>query len=388
VTVTMPLLETPEEQDLRAAVGALSRSFGPDYFQREVDARGDAGEFWDALCDGGFVGVHLPEAYGGGGGGLAELAVVLEETAAAGVPAQSLVFGPGVNGTILARSASPEQKEHWLRGVATGTLKSSFAITEPDAGTNSYRISTTARREGDEWVISGQKYYISGLEQASFVLLVARTGTHERTGRGLLSLFLVDADAPGLSFQDLPTALRIPERTSTVFLDDVRVGADRLVGEENQGLRAAFAGINAERLLVSALCTGIGRYALDKAVAYASARTVWDAPIGAHQAVAHPLAEAKIQLESARLMTQKACLLYDQGHDPGETANMAKLLGVDAGTACLDAAIQTHGGNGVALEYQLANYWFLLRMLRIGPVSKEMILNFVAQNTLGLPRSY
>ncbi|MFF2847633.1 acyl-CoA dehydrogenase family protein [Streptomyces sp. NPDC058001] len=384
----LPLVPSAEEEQLRRTVSSLSRRYGPAYFRQVSDEGKPAAAFWKELGEGGFLGVHLPEEYDGGGSGLYDLALVIEETAAAGVPALAAVFSSGVNGTILAQHGTADQKDRWLRGLATGATLSSFAITEPDAGLNSHNISTTARRDGDDWVLDGQKYYISGMDEADWAIVVARTGTDERSGRGLLSMFLVDADAEGLTFQPLPTALQVPERQSTVFFDHVRVGRDRLIGVENRGLRAAFAGINAERLLVSSICTGVGRYALDKAVAYANERTVWKAPIGSHQAIAHPLAAAKVELETARLMTAKACMLYDLGRDAGEAGNMAKMTGVDAGLACLDAAIQTHGGNGVALEYQLSNYWFLLRMLKIGPVSKEMILNFIAEHTLGLPRSY
>lgn len=384
----LPLEPTAEEELLRKSVFALSASFGPSYHQRVTDAGEPATELWNALGGAGYLGVHLPEAYGGGGGGLYELAAVIEETAAAGVPALAAVFSSGVIGTILTQHATEEQKHRWLPGIADGSLLASFAITEPDAGLNSFNISTTARREGDGWLLSGQKYYISGFDEAGVVLVVARTGTDERSGRAKLSLFMLDTDAPGISSQPLPTALEVPEKQATVFFDDVVVTPDRLVGEEHHGLRAAFAGINAERLLVSSICTGVGRYALDKAVSYASSRTVWKAPIGSHQSIAHPLAESKIALETARLMTAKALRMYDLGKDAGLWSNMAKLTGVDAGLHALDAAIQTHGGNGVSREYQLANYWFLVRMLKIGPVSKEMILNFVAEHTLGLPRSY
>jgi alkylation response protein AidB-like acyl-CoA dehydrogenase len=385
---SLPLVESAEEKALRSTVSTMSRKLGPDYFQR-VSASGEhADEQLSQLAASGFIGIHLPEEYGGGGAGLTELSWVIEETAAAGVPALAVIFSAGVNGTILDQHGTPAQKDRWLRGLATGELMSSFAITEPDAGANSHNLRTEARLEGDEWVINGSKYYTSGMDQADFVIVLARTGTNERTGRGELTMFIVDADAEGLSFQDLPTALQIPERQATVFLDDVRVGQDRVLGPVGRGLKASFAGLNAERLLVSSICTGVGRYALDKAVNYAKHRVVWNVPIGAHQAVAHPLAEAHIHIETARLMSRKACLMYDLGLDPGESTNIAKVTGVDAGLAALDAAIQTHGGNGVALEYQLSNYWFLLRMLKIGPVSKEMVLNFVAEHSLGLPRSY
>ncbi|GAA4491495.1 acyl-CoA dehydrogenase family protein [Rhodococcus olei] len=384
----LPLEPTQEELLLRKSVSAISRKYGPDYFQKVVDTNASPSELWKELGDAGFLGVHLPEEYGGGGAGLSELSMVLEETAAAGVPALSAVFSAGVNGTILAQHGTPEQKERWLRPLAERAAMSSFAITEPDAGTNSFAINTWAKPDGDDFVINGMKYYISGMEEAEFVLVVTRTGTDERTGRGRLTLFIVDADADGISRQVIPTALQVPERQSTVYFENVRVSADRVIGQVHHGMKAAFAGINAERLLVSSICIGVGRYALDKAVAYANERSVWGVPIGTHQGVAHPLAESKIAIESAKLMTARACALYDAGVNPGESSNMAKVLGVDAGLHSLDAAIQTHGGNGVALEYQLSNYWFLLRMLKIGPVSKEMVLNFIAEHTLGLPKSY
>lgn len=385
---TIALEPTDEEVQIRKSVAAISGSYGPDYYRRVTDAGLPATELMDDLARAGFIGVHLPEEYGGGGGGLTELAWVIEETAAAGVPALAAVFSAGVNGTILSKFGTPDQKDRWLRGLADGTTASSFAITEPDAGLNSFAITTTAVQDGVDWLVSGQKYYISGIDEADWVLVVARTGADETTGRAKMTLFLIDTDAEGLSMQPLPTMLETPEKQSTVFFDNVRVSPDRIIGEVGQGLRAAFSGMNAERFLVSSICTGVGRYALDKAVEYAKTRTVWKAPIGSHQAIAHPLAEAKVELETARWMTAKALALTDLGRDSGEYANIAKITGVDAGLACLDAAIQTHGGNGVAREYQLGNYWFLLRMLKIGPVSKEMILNFIAEHTLGLPKSY
>jgi alkylation response protein AidB-like acyl-CoA dehydrogenase len=182
--------------------------------------------------------------------------------------------------------------------------------------------------------------------------------------------------------------MNMPDNSSQVFFDDVRVPADQLIGEQDRGLAVAFTGLNAERILTSSICTGIGRYALNKATTYANERRVWDKPIGGHQAVAHPLAAARIDLDAAQLMAEKACRRYDAGRDAGEASNMAKYLGARAGLHALDAAIQVHGGNGVAMEYQLANYYFIVRMLNIGPVSKEMILNHIAEHTLGLPRSY
>jgi alkylation response protein AidB-like acyl-CoA dehydrogenase len=316
------------------------------------------------------------------------MAVVVEEAAMAGVPLNSMLFSPGVTGTILDRSASEEQKQRWLPGVASGATRLSFAITEPDAGSNAHRIATTARRAGDDYVINGQKVYITGMEASDWVMVVARTSVDEATGRGRLSVFMVPTDAAGLSKTKIRTVMNQPDQSWQVFLDDVTVPVANRVGGEGKGLAVAFTGLNTERILTSSICTGIGRYALRKAVAYANERRVWDTPIGAHQGVAHPLATAHIHMQAALLMTERACALYDSGAEVGELANMAKFLGASAGLEALDAAIAVHGGNGVAHEYQLAPYFFIVRMLNMGPVSKEMILNFVAEHSLGLPRSY
>lgn len=380
--------EAELEAALREVVGGIARSYGPDYYQRQVDRGGNCAELWEDLGTRGFLGVHLPEAHGGGGLGLRELAIVVEETAMAGVPAIAILFSPGVIGTILDRGASEEQKQRWLPGLASGESRWSFAITEPDAGSNSHRIATRAQREGDRYLINGQKTYITGVESAERIVVVARTSTDERTGRGRLSLFVVDADAAGLTRSRIRTVMNQPEGSWQLFFDDVEVPADRLIGEEGRGLAVAFTGLNTERILTSSLCTGIGRYALGKAVDYAKERAVWSQPIGTHQAIAHPLARAHIHIEAALLMTERACRLYDTGAEVGELANMAKYLGSRAGLEALEAALQTHGGNGVAHEYQLATYFFVVRMLNMGPVSSEMILNFVAERSLGLPRSY
>jgi alkylation response protein AidB-like acyl-CoA dehydrogenase len=382
------LTASDEERAIRDAVRGIAGSFGPDYYQQQVDDGGNCAELWDALGAKGYLGVHLPEHYGGGGLGVRELAIVVQETAIAGCPMQSMLFSPGVVGTILDRSASDEQKARWLPSVASGQTRLSFAITEPDAGSNAHRISTTAKRNGDHYVINGQKVFITGMESADWLMVVARTGMDEVSGRGRLSVFMVKTDAPGLSWTPIRTVMNQPDKSHQVFFDNVEVSAENLIDQEGKGLRVAFTGLNTERILTSSLCTGIGRYALNKAVAYANERRVWGQPIGAHQAVAHPLAAAHIHLEAAQLVTERACELYDTGAEVGELANMAKYLGAAAGLEALDSAVAVHGGNGVTYEYQLATYFWVVRMLNMGPVSKEMILNFVAEHNLGLPRSY
>ncbi len=261
----------------------------------------------------------------------------------------------------------------------------------PDAGSNSHNLSLTATKDGDIYRLNGSKYYISGVDEADAILVVTRSGVDKETGRGRLSLFVVDTDAPGLDRTVLPVEITAPEKQFTLFFDNVQVDADRLIGAEGEGLRQVFFGLNPERILSASIANGISRYALDKAASYAREREVWGTPIGRHQGISHPLAKAKIEVELARLMTDKAAWLCDYAGDTpeaGEAANMAKYAAAEATAAALDQAIQTHGGNGMSSEYGLADLWGMVRLLRIAPVSREMILNFVAQHSLGLPKSY
>ncbi|MFY9487406.1 MAG: acyl-CoA dehydrogenase family protein [Solirubrobacterales bacterium] len=388
-TASLPLIASAEERQLRDTVRSIAEGFGPEYFERATQAGEPPTELWDTLARKGFLGVNIPEEYDGGGLGLYELSAVAEEVAAAGCPLLLLVVSPAIVGSILTRHGTPDQKDRWLRGIGSGEQKIAFAITEPDAGSNSHNISTKARRDGDKYILSGTKTFISGMEDASSVLVVARTGTNESSSKGLLSLFIVDVDAPGLERQHVPTAVESPEKQWMLFFDDVELEAERLIGPADQGLKVVFDGLNPERILAAVMCTGIARYVMQRAATYANERVVWNGkPIGSHQGISHPLAEAKIQLELARLMTQKAAALYDAGAPAGEPANMAKFAAAEAGVRCVDQAIQTHGGNGVALEYRLSQYWWMARLLRTAPVSREMILNYVAEHSLGLPRSY
>jgi alkylation response protein AidB-like acyl-CoA dehydrogenase len=381
--VTVPLVESDEHKLLRATVGEIAESFGHGYFA-DVVAKGEPPTaLWDALAEHGFTGVNIPERYGGGGQGLTELAIVEEAVSAAGCPLLTLLVSPAIVGTILARHADEEQCDRWLPGIGSGKERYAFALTEPDAGSNSHALATRARRAGEGFVLNGTKTYISAVEDSVGLLLAARL---EDEG---ISLFLVDVDAPGLERQEIPTAVRVPEQQWTLFFDEVEIGRERLIGPAGQGLKMLFDGLNPERVMAAAICTGVGDYALTKAAAYARERAVWNGqPIGSHQGVAHPLAEAKIELEAARLMAQRAAALHDAGAPAGENANMAKFLAAEAGLRSLDRSIQAHGGNGLASEYGLADLWFAVRVLRTAPVSREMILNYVAQHTLGLPRSY
>jgi len=384
---------TPSDEHvmLREAVGAIASKFGHDYYVAKAHADERTEELWHAMGEAGFLGVNVPEEYGGGGGGITELAMVSEELAAAGCPLLIMVVSPAICATIIAKFGTDAQKQRWLPGFATGEIKMAFAITEPDAGSNSHNLSLTATKDGDIYRLNGSKYYISGVDEADAILVVTRSGVDKETGRGRLSLFVVDTDAPGLEKTVLPVEITAPEKQYTLFFDNVQVDADRLIGAEGEGLRQVFFGLNPERILSASIANGISRYALDKAASYAREREVWGTPIGRHQGISHPLAKAKIEVELARLMTDKAAWLCDNAGDTpeaGEAANMAKYAAAEATAAALDQAIQTHGGNGMSSEYGLADLWGMVRLLRIAPVSREMILNFVAQHSLGLPKSY
>jgi alkylation response protein AidB-like acyl-CoA dehydrogenase len=417
----MDFTESPEQQMLRAAVRDVAESFGHAYYAERARTGGHTDELWDAVAELGFLGVHLPEEYGGGGAGMSELAIVCEELAAVGTPLLLILVSPAICAELIKHFGTDAQKTRFLTPMAAGR-KMVFAITEPDAGSNSHNIATTATRDGDVYRLRGSKTFISGVEEADQMVVVTRTGTDEQTGRGRLSLFVVDTDAPGLERTLIPTEIAAPEKQWTLFFDDVEVPADRLLGDEGEGLRQVFVGLNPERIMSASICTGIGRYALDRAARYACDREVWGTPIGRHQGIAHPLATAKIEVELARLMTAKAAWLHDRStaltygtpepersggeqlgsvptpvppglaertsRQAGEAANMAKYSAAEAGLHALDAAIQTHGGNGLTTEYGLADLWGMVRLLKIAPVSREMVLNFVASQSLGLPKSY
>ncbi|GAB7109187.1 acyl-CoA dehydrogenase family protein [Streptomyces phaeofaciens JCM 4814] len=371
------LIETDEHKALRAAVTAFAK------------AHTEADGLWQAAAKLGYIGVNLPEAYGGGGGGITELSLVLEELGAAGNPLLMMIVSPAICGTVIARFGTDAQKGEWLPALADGSRLMAFGITEPDAGSNSHRITTTARRDGTDWLLTGRKVFVSGVDIADATLIVGRT-EDARTGSLKPCLFIVPRDAPGFSRRKIDMELDGAEKQFELVLDDVRLPAEALVGDEDAGLLQLFAGLNPERIMTAAFAIGMGRYALDKAVAYARDRTVWKTPIGAHQAIAHPLAQAHIDLELARLMMQKAAQLYDAGDDvgAGEAANMAKYAAGEACVKAVDQAVHTLGGNGLTREFGLARLITASRVARIAPVSREMILNYVSHQTLGLPKSY
>jgi alkylation response protein AidB-like acyl-CoA dehydrogenase len=387
----MDLRETDEQRLLRSSVAAMAAKYGHDYLMEKARTGAKTTELWADAAAAGYLGVAVPAEYGGGGAGMVELTIVAEEIAAAGCPLLLIVVSPAIAASVIARSGTTDQKERWLPRFADGSVRMSFAITEPDAGSNSHRITTTARRDpdGGGWRLSGTKYYISGVDETDATLVVARL---EDAAAGTLrpAMFIVPTDTPGMTYQPIEMAIHSPEKQFTIYFDDAFVPDDALVGGEEAGLAALFAGLNPERITVAAYVNGLARYALRKGAAYARDRTVWQAPIGSHQAIAHPLAKAHVEVELARLATTRAAWLYDEGDQTaaGEAANMAKYAAAEAAINAVDAAVQAHGGNGMSVEYGVGTLIGAVRATRIAPVSREMILNYIAQHSLGLPRSY
>jgi hypothetical protein len=387
--VTLDFDEGDELRALRAAVADLGSRYGQSYFLEQARSGGSTEALWREAGKAGFLGVNLPEEYGGGGGGLVELSLVCEELGAAGCGLLMMVVSPAICGTVIARFGTETQKQRWLPGLADGSSIMAFAITEPDAGSNSHQITTAARRDGDDWVLTGRKTWISGVDLADAVLVVGRLADGPK-GTLRPALFVVPTDAPGLSAQPIPMEIVSPERQFQLFLDDVRLPADALVGSPESGIAQLFAGLNPERVMAAAFSLGVARLAMRKAADYARERTVWGTPIGAHQGLAHPLAACQIEIELARLMTQKAAWLIDAGRDAeaGLAANSAKYAAAEAAARTVDQAVQTHGGAGLSQEYGVGALLVASRLSRIAPVSREMILSFVAQHDLRLPRSY
>lgn len=386
----MSFIETDEQQALRATVAQLASKYNHlDYALAKHRANEPLSELWEEAGKLGLLGVNLPVEYGGGGAGIYELSLVQEELAAQGAGLLLMVVSPAICGTIISRYGTDDQKGDWLPRLADGSAIMAFAITEPDAGSNSHKITTIATRDGDDWLLNGQKIFISGVDQADAILVVARS-EDAKTGTLRPALFIVPTDAAGLEAQAMDMDIIAADTQFTLFLDDLRLPAAALIGEPDAALMQLFAGLNPERIMGAALALGQGRYALDQAAGYARERQVWSVPIGAHQGLSHPLAKCKIEVELAKVMMQKAAALYDAGDElaAAEAANMAKYAAAEAAIAALDQAIQTHGGSGLTAEVGLAAMLAMTRVSRVAPVSREMVFNYIAQHSLGLPRSY
>ncbi|MEV0594960.1 acyl-CoA dehydrogenase family protein [Nonomuraea cavernae] len=382
---------------VQRGVGDICSRYDLDYWQRcEADKRWPE-EVWADLAKGGWLGLAVPEEYGGGGQGLLELAVATETlsaSGAAGGSAFTYVLTPGFGALTLARHGSAEQRAELLPRLATGEVETCFALTEPDAGSNSLAISTSARRDGDDYVINGQKIWITGVQRATWMLLVTRTipAAEARPRTNGLTVFLVnvpEAVAAGrLTYQPIPKMGANTTPSNMVFVDDLRVPASSVVGQVDQGAAVLWDILNPERVLLAASALGGAEVALRVAVAYAKEREVFGRPIGANQAVAFPLAQVKAKIELARLMLYKAAWSFDRQLPCAMEANIAKLTASQAAWEAADAAFQTHGGMAYSLEYPVARLLTDARIGKVAPVTEELLLNYLATQVLGLPRSF
>lgn len=380
-----------EVVQIRKAVADLAGRFDDGYWSKVDRDHEFPWDFYTAFADAGWLGICIPEEYGGGGLGVAAAGMLLETIAASGAamngctPLHLSVFG--IN--VVTKHGSDEIRREVLPRVATGDLHACFGVTEPDAGTDTSRIRTFARRDGSDFVVNGRKVWISKAGQSEKVVLATRTSDRDAAApmEGL-SIFLVDLDSPGIEMSPIPKMGRNAVTSYEIAFDDVRVPAERLLGQEGDGFRVLLDGLNPERILIAHEALGIGRAAVRAAVAYANEREVFGRPIGKNQGIAFPLAEAHARLDAAELMCGKAAWLYDQGENCGPEANVAKFLAADAGFFAADRALQTLGGMGYADEYPVSRYFREARLMQIAPVSQELVLAYLAQNVLGLPKSY
>ncbi len=376
---------------IRASVRALCANFPGEYWRKLDRERGYPGAFVKALTDAGFLAALIPEDYGGSGLALIEAAAILEEIHACGGNGAACHAQMYTMGTLL-RYGSPAQKQRWLPPIARGELRlQAFGVTEPSSGSDLLSLATTAAREGDHYIINGQKIWTSRAEHSDLMLLIARTTPREaaRTRTHGLSVFLIDMRlAQGASMSVNPIRTMMNHGTTEIFFADLRVAAENLIGEEGEGFRYILAGMNAERILIAAECIGDAKWFIEKATAYAKERRVFDRPIGQNQGVQFPIARAYAQMRAAELMVREAALRCQSGDDCGAEANMAKLLAAEASWAAAEACVQTHGGFGFAEDFDIERKFRETRLYQVAPISTNLILSYLAEHVLHLPRSY
>ena len=378
-------------QDIREAVRALCAQFPSEYHRKVDEARGYPEEFVDALTKAGWMAALIPEQYGGSGLGLTEASVIMEEINRAGGNSGAC-HGQMYNMNTLVRHGSEEQRQRYLPKIATGELRlQSMGVTEPTTGTDTSRIKTTADRKGDRYVINGQKVWISRIQHSDLMILLARTTPidHVRKKSEGLSIFIVDlkdAQAKGMTVR--PILNMVNHETNELFFDNLEIPAENLIGEEGEGFKYILTGLNAERTLIAAECIGDGYWFIDKVTAYTKERVVFGRPIGQNQGVQFPISEAFIEVEAANLMRFEACRLYDAHQPCGTQANMAKYLAAKASWEAANACLQFHGGFGFACEYDVERKFRETRLYQVAPISTNLILSYVAEHVLGLPRSF
>jgi acyl-CoA dehydrogenase len=383
--------DTEEIASIRAAVRALCADFPGEYWRKLDRERAYPTAFVDALTRAGFLAALIPEEYGGSGLTMSSAIAIMEEIQAAGcngAPCHAQMY---TMGTVL-RHGNAEQKQRFLPGIASGELRlQAFGVTEPTSGTDTLALRTTAVRDGnDSYVVNGQKIWTSRAEHSDLMLLLARTTPREQVKKRTegLSVFLVDMHAGGSALKINPIRTMMNHATTEVFFDDLRVPAENLIGEEGRGFRYILSGMNAERILIAAECVGDAKWFIEKASAYAKERSVFGRPIGQNQGIQFPIARAYAQMRAAELMVHEAASLYEQGKDCGAEANMAKMLAADASWAAADMCVQTHGGFGFAEEFDIERKFRETRLYSVAPISTNLILSYLAEHVLGLPRSY
>ena len=388
----MDFTPNPDHEAIREGVRRVCSKY-PDLYWREKDDQHEfPWDFYNDMAAGGWVGIAIPEEFGGGGQGITEASIVLEEVAASGAAMNGCssrhlsMFGM----EPIRKYGSPELVNMILPGVATGKLHTAFGVTEPDAGTDTSSIKTRAVRDGDEYVVTGAKVWTSKAPYCDYCLLLVRTTPKEACDGPTqgMTLLLVDLKDPAVDITPIPKVGRNAVVSCEVRYDGLRVPISMRVGEEGEGFRYILDGLNPERILIASEALGIGKVALRRAVAYANQREIFGRPIGQNQGIAFPLADSHAKLRAAEMMIRVASWRYDRGMTCGEEANLAKYLAAEAAFDCADRAMQTHGGFGYAKEYDVERYWREARLMKIAPVSQEMVLNFVSNKVLGLPRSY
>jgi acyl-CoA dehydrogenase len=382
---------TDAQQEIVQGVRAMCARFDDEYWRAKDAAHEFPHDFYRAVAEAGYLGVAIPEEFGGSGLGITEAALIMREVAYAGAMNAASAIHLSIFGlTPIVMHGTEEMKRRHLPRVVSGELHAAFAVTEPDAGNDITHIKTFARREGDNYVINGRKVFTTKAQEAHKILLLTRTTPFEQVTKKTdgMSLFFADLDRDAIEVRELLKLGRHAVDTNMLFIDNLKVSAADLIGEEGKGFRYLLDGLNPERILIAAEAIGIGRAAVDKAVRYAKERIVFGRPIGQNQAIAHPLADAYSKLEVAELMTMKAAYLFDRRKPCGPEANIAKLRAADASFEACDRAVQTLGGYGYMREYDVERYFRECRMLKIAPVSQEMVLNTISEHVLHLPRSY
>ena len=388
----MEFASNPIHDDIRIAVRNVCRQF-PDSYWRECDKNHEfPWDFYRAMADGGWIGIAIPEEYGGGGQGITEASIVLEEVAASGAAMNGCsaihlsIFGMNP----VVKHGSEDMRAKYLPRVASGELHVAFGVTEPNSGTDTTAIQTRARRDGDVYVVRGQKVWTSKASYCEKVLLLVRTTPVEECAKRTdgMTLLLADLQNPAVTIRPIEKAGRNAVVSCETIYDDLEVAVEDRVGEEGRGFHYILDGLNPERVLIAGEALGIGKVAISRAVSYANERVVFGRPIGKNQGIAFPLAEAHAHLHAAELVVREASWRYDQGLPSAEAANLAKYLASEAAFFAADRAMQTHGGFGYACEYDIERYWKEARLMKIAPVSQEMVMNYVAEHVLGLPRSY